>query len=134
MTVAFGPKTLRSSYRTRILDTCLSLNSVTCEQEECNSTSPYRTFSGCCNNLGNKTLGQANTAFPRLMSNEYEDKINIPRGGLNSLRLPSPRSISSKVHRLKRIEDDPNISLMVMQFGQFLDHDITLTPEQGVKA
>ena len=130
MILAFSSKVLRS-YRSRILETCINLNDVTCEQEKCNSTNPYRTFSGCCNNLEKTSWGQANTA--QLMANEYEDKINIPRGGFNSSKLPSARSISTKVHRLTKVEGAPSISLMVMQFGQFLDHDITLTPEQGMK-
>ena len=78
-----------------------------------------------------KSYGQANTGFLRLMPNEYEDKQDIPRGGMNNSRLPNPRDITAKVHRLKRAKERPPVSLMVMQFGQFLDHDITLTPEQG---
>ena len=66
------------------------------------------------------------------MENEYEDKKFLPRGGLNPSRLPSPREVSAKVHRVKETNLRQPISLMVMQFGQFLDHDITLTPEQGI--
>ena len=110
---------------------CIKLNNVKCEQDECNATSPYRTYSGCCNNLADKTLGQANSGFLRLMVNEYENKKDLPRGGLNPSRLPSPRDISAKVHRVKETKENSIVSLMVMQFGQFLDHDITLTPEQG---
>ena len=97
----------------------------------CNPKNPFRTYSGCCNNLENPALGQAMTGFSRLMENEYEDKISTPRGGFNPSKLPSPRDISARVHRIQETKSRPSVSLMVMQFGQFLDHDITLTPEQG---
>ena len=68
------------------------------------------------------------------MPNSYADKISIPRGGVNPSALPSPRDISSTVHCVDETKDKPALSVMVMQFGQFLDHDITLTPEQGQSA
>ena len=67
------------------------------------------------------------------MENEYEDGISLPRGGLSNSRLPSARDVSAKVHRVTAAKEEPVVSLMVMQFGQFLDHDLTLTPEQGKK-
>jgi hypothetical protein len=117
-------------------ETCQRLNnellSVSeCEAVDCNATSPYRTISGCCNNIANKTLGSTHRAFNRLMKNQYEDLISLPRGGMNPSNLPSPRDISSAVHRVKETKPKPPVSVMLMQFGQFIDHDMTLTPEQG---
>ena len=61
----------------------------------------------------------------------YTLGISVPRG--ISLRtgnsyLPSPRQLSSA---LISNEDHPDndFTLLLMQWGQFLDHDITLTPE-----
>ena len=65
------------------------------------------------------------------MDPEYADKEYLPRGGLDSSTLPNPRNISSTVFAGAEAQPSPAISLMVMQFGQFLDHDITLTPEPG---
>lgn len=42
--------------------------------------------------------------------------------------LPSPRLISTRVHR-DRNEEMPTLTLMFMQWGQFLDHDITATAQ-----
>ena len=44
--------------------------------------------------------------------------------------LPNPRWISQRNHPDSDIPDY-RFTHMVMQFGQFLDHDITLTPKDG---
>ena len=116
--------------------TCQKLNAELasdseCSRTVCNASSPYRTISGCCNNIATKNLGSAYTAFDRLLTSEYADNVSLPRGGMNPSTLPSPRDVSSAIHRVQETEPKPPISLMVMQFGQFLDHDMTLTPEQG---
>ena len=102
------------------------------ECEVCNGSSPYRTISGCCNNLLNKNFGRTNQAFTRLMPAAYSDSRSLPRGGLEASSLPNARKISATVHRGEEPAGDPTVTVMLMQFGQFLDHDITLTPEQGM--
>ncbi|KZC13921.1 Peroxidasin [Dufourea novaeangliae] len=98
------------------------------DDSPCDPTTPYRTLSGHCNNLRNPSLGKSLTTFARLLPPIYEDGVSKPRitattGGL----LPNPRVVSAVIH--------PDISnlhnrytLMVMQFAQFLDHDLTMTP------
>ena len=71
----------------------------------------------------------AGTAQARLFGAAYEDGYDVPRGGFNSY-LPSARLVSSQAHTDTRREFPP-ITNMVPQFGQFLDHDISLTPEEG---
>ncbi|XP_037959455.1 myeloperoxidase-like [Teleopsis dalmanni] len=94
----------------------------------CDTTTPFRTFTGYCNNLRNPNWGKSLSTFSRLLPSQYEDAISKPRLlGVTGAPLPNPRSISTLIH--------PDISnlhtryaLMVMQFAQFLDHDLTLTP------
>ncbi len=54
-----------------------------------------------------------------------------PSSGYKS-RLPGPRQLSTTVFKSTNISD-PRHSHMLMQFGQFLDHDITSTPNSGKK-
>ena len=55
--------------------------------------------------------------------------MSVPRGQISELRstLPSPRAISEAlIADLNRPSLD--FTLMLMQWGQFVDHDITHTP------
>ena len=102
------------------------------ECENCNKASPYRTITGCCNNLANKDQGRSNQKLERLITpNAYEDGKSVPRGGFNSSSLPSPRLISRVVHGVEQTAPKPPVSVLLMQFAQFLDHDLSLTPEKG---
>ncbi|KAL1488622.1 hypothetical protein ABEB36_014425 [Hypothenemus hampei] len=100
-----------------------------CEENgPCDPLHSYRSYSGYCNNLKNPKYGQGLTTFNRLLPSAYDDGISKPRTiGVTGTPLPNPRSISRSIH--------PDISnlhkrytLMVMQFAQFLDHDLTFTP------
>nr|KAG5697466.1 hypothetical protein BaRGS_029357 [Batillaria attramentaria] len=84
-----------------------------------------RTADGTCNNVNN--LGRANAPVARLLPAAYDDSINSPRSvGDDRLPLPSPTEVSRLIHT------DQNAftgrTLMLMQWGQFIDHDITLFP------
>lgn len=94
----------------------------------CDTTTPFRTLTGHCNNLKNPSLGRSLTTFARLLPAVYEDGISLPRStSVTGQPLPNPRTISSLVH-----PDISNLhtrySLITMQFAQFLDHDLTMTP------
>lgn len=103
---------------------------VDCPVEEgaCDPNTPYRSYSGHCNNLRNPNLGKSLTTFARLLPPAYDDGVSKPRSvSVTGAPLPNPRVVSTVMH--------PDISnlhnrytLMVMQFAQFLDHDLTMTP------
>ncbi|XP_055548118.1 uncharacterized protein LOC129731820 [Wyeomyia smithii] len=101
-----------------------------CENLEapCDTSTPFRTLTGHCNNLRSPELGQSLTVFARLLPPVYDDGISQPRSiSVSGSPLPNPRSISALIH-----PDISNLhtrySLIVMQYAQFLDHDLTMTP------
>ncbi|XP_067657667.1 peroxidase-like [Haliotis asinina] len=100
---------------------------------ECNGASPYRTMDGSCNNLNKPLWGRAFIPFRRFLDPVYDDEVSSPRQTAKSGNLlPSAREVSFTVH-----ESDENIGVqgaashLLMQWGQFLDHDITSTPIQS---
>ena len=86
----------------------------------------YRTIDGSCNNLDNPPQGSSAVPFVRLLPPAYEDGIGLPVGW--SGNKPSARTISSQILSTKKVTADDQNTLMLMQFGQFLDHDMDLAP------
>lgn len=98
------------------------------EKIDCALNSRYRTINGSCNNLENPKLGCTMTAYTRLLFPNYIDGIQEPRHsrrGNNA--LPNPRLVSS---RLSTTNDKSDISrtLAVMQWSDFILHDLAHTP------
>ncbi|ODM94915.1 Chorion peroxidase [Orchesella cincta] len=96
-------------------------------ESQCNPSYPYRTIDGSCNNQENVDWGKSQTAFQRILQPKYGDGLNSPRVTATGQPLPSPRLVSD---RFIPDENRPyrNLTLMVMQWGQFVDHDLTHTP------
>ena len=118
------------------------------EHVDCNEipfVNSIRTADGTCNNLDNPTQGSSFTAFARLLEPRYEDGVNQLRGFIQSKTdgifhkgpfgppNPSARLISTTIVR-DRIENSSALSHLVMQWGQFVDHDLDLNVEfEGVE-
>ncbi|XP_060064711.1 chorion peroxidase-like [Ylistrum balloti] len=100
------------------------------QPSECKSMSQrYRTINGTCNNLQHPDWGSAGISQRRYLPAKYQNGIGSPRNESRNLLLPSARLVSNTVFAdASTPKLDGKLSLMVMAWGQFLDHDITLTP------
>ncbi|XP_071549774.1 salivary peroxidase/catechol oxidase-like isoform X2 [Panulirus ornatus] len=109
-----------------------------CEAAEppprCSASQTYRTIDGSCNNLQNPKWGESMIPFVRYLAPAYEDGLDAMRGeGRTGDRvLPSPRDVSRMLHDGEQRQPLPYLTLLVMQWGQFLDHDLVHTPEAAV--
>ena len=109
----------------------------------------FRTITGVCNNLRDPTQGAAGTAFRRLIPAQYEDGISRPLGRYQAQSLPeegegeqrqsdktgpfeAPKPsgrLVSKTIVTDRDKEEMPFTHILMQWGQFLDHDLDLGPE-----
>lgn len=88
----------------------------------------YRSVTGICNNLEHPDWGSAFVTHQRFLSPDYADGIETPRLSLTGKTLPTPRLTSSNCHHDEGWHDHA-ITIMLVAWGQFIDHDITLTAE-----
>jgi len=100
----------------------------------CNSNVKYRSFDGSCNNLKNSNFGRTGTPFQRILLPEYaKGTLDLPRkGSQDNFELPSSRTVSNALSVGDNLADSDN-TILVMQMGQFIDHDITHTPNHGIQ-
>ncbi|XP_029846026.3 peroxidasin homolog [Ixodes scapularis] len=91
--------------------------------------SRYRTYDGTCNNKEHPMWGASLTPFQRLLPAQYENGFNTPIGWtanlpVNGHVLPLARTVSTGLISTQVVEEDSEHSHMLMQWGQFLDHDM----------
>ncbi|OQV26126.1 Peroxidasin [Hypsibius exemplaris] len=95
----------------------------------------FRDQSGRCNNLNNPTWGQSFQPYVRFLPPDYSDGVSVPR--IRSSRpskslLPSARQVTVTMHtQMNRPHD--HVTHILMQWGQFMDHDITHTPITAIE-
>lgn len=87
-----------------------------------------RRYDGAQNNVSHPEWNSTDTVFLRSTPAAYTDGIDAPSGA----DRPNPREISNIVMNERgRAQDEYKLSNMVWAWGQFLDHDITFTPNPG---
>lgn len=85
----------------------------------------YRTVDGKNNNLVRTDLGRAQTAFTSIVDKDPDRML----GGVKEVNLPNVRDISNAVAaQAETTMNKKGLSDMFWLFGQFVDHDINLTP------
>ena len=104
---------------------------TTTRQPRCSRTSRYRTVDGSCNNEERPLMGVAASPFQRLLSATYGRGDNTPREATRGGQLPSARFVSQTLFNTGDDRDE-DISSLFMQSGQFIDHDVTHTPNAGI--
>lgn len=86
----------------------------------------FRTYDGTHNNLTNTEWGAAGTNLRFVGQVGYENLIDEPAGP----NRPNPRLVSNVMFAQDGLIDDPYIlSDFVWLWGQFIDHDVGLTPD-----
>ena len=89
------------------------------------SFAQYRNYDGTGNNISNPFWGSAGSNFTRWGVTTYSDGLSAPGGTSN----PNARDISNLIGaQTNPFGNSRGLSSFVWQWGQFLDHDITLTP------
>ncbi|VDO52921.1 unnamed protein product [Haemonchus placei] len=92
----------------------------------------YRSYDGQCNNFEHPMWGVSQMPLLRLLPPIYENGFSTPVGWEKG-RLyygypkPNPRDVSRILVATESITPHSYLSAMVMQWGQFIDHDLTHT-------
>ncbi|CAL4121670.1 unnamed protein product, partial [Meganyctiphanes norvegica] len=131
-----SPETIKSDAlrKTEYSEFCRSLSRSSCgadfSQKTCDANEEYRSIDGTCNNLQNTRWGAAPQPFERYLQADYGNGVDSFRTSKQKKKpLPNPRQIS-RILSSSTQRNTPQVSLMLMQWGQFIDHDVTLTPER----
>lgn len=135
-TVHFGPQGILTPAKLQELieaTGCIpEIENPVCSSE----TLTYRTIDGTCNNLAQRTAGAAETGFTRFLPPLYfdPDGLGDPLGFFDqpdAPDVPSPSDVTDDYIVIQERNQDnrDGILHMFMQWGQLLDHDMTLAPE-----
>ncbi|MCK5727456.1 MAG: hypothetical protein KAH22_11610, partial [Thiotrichaceae bacterium] len=108
-----------------LLQLILKLIQLLRSQQQHQPQAKFRSFDGSGNNARHPQLGAANRPFRDLVGTNPNREL----GSVQAQRLASPRAISNAVAKQTgSTENKKGLSDMFWLWGQFLDHDINLTP------
>ncbi|RWS29259.1 Peroxidase-like protein [Leptotrombidium deliense] len=94
---------------------------------KCDAHSKYRTVDGSCNNLRHTYWGKSFVCHLRLLPAKYDDGVSHPRTtSVTGAKLPGAREVSTIVLFPKT--ERSYYTHLKMQYGQYVNHDITNTP------
>lgn len=94
----------------------------------CNWNSRYAAYDASCNNIFNPSLGMSFTCHKRLLPADYSDGIAAFRKSVNGQDLPNSRLLTNFL--LPDVDEvHPELTQMVMQWGQSMVHDQARTPQ-----
>jgi peroxidase len=96
----------------------------------------YRSFDGSGNNLANPDWGKAGTDLIRLASAAYGDGLKSPALATDKSARAISDILNSQAYPLNPSQDistinQRSLSDFAYTFGQFMDHDLDLTPDGG---
>lgn len=100
----------------------------------CNENARFRTIDGTCNNLERPLWGSVGDKFLRLEPADYGDCVSAVRRAKSGDEMPNARQISINILGSNDCPNPNNnvLTHLTMNFGQFMDHDITLAEAQGL--
>lgn len=97
-------------------------------RSKCDKRYKYRSFDGSCNNLKFTNWGKTNSSLVRLLFPRYATVDgDIVTTSVTGNCLPLPRHISTSIFPFADLPSK-EFSLIVMQWGQIIAHDIGRTP------
>ncbi|CAH0559675.1 unnamed protein product [Brassicogethes aeneus] len=100
------------------------------EAPKCDKGYLYRSFDGTCNNLGYPLYGKPDLTYDRLLKANYDDGISTPYKAKDGGPLTPARTISNKLYPDIPLKD-PIWTLILMQYGQIVAHDLSNIKQEG---